>query len=326
VRRRAFIARLGSAAAAWPIAASAQQPARIWRVGYLSAAPATAPTSLALFAVFRLRLQELGFVEGRNLIIDVRRADGDLARLPGLAAELVSLRPDIVVAISDNATAAAQKATSSIPIVTVATSDPVGRGFVNSLPRPGGNITGTSYLSPELNLKMLELLRSVVPGAQRIAVLTGTFPAHASMVQEVQGAARTWGLRILPITAIAGADLKEAFERMRTEKCDALLVLPNSSWDGRRTVELAAKIRIPAIYQLSNVVRMGGLMSYSPDLVELFRRGAEYADKILKGAAPAQMPVEQPTKFVLHVNLKTAKSLGLTIPESVLVRADEIIE
>jgi putative ABC transport system substrate-binding protein len=325
MRRRELITLLGGAAAAWPIAPRAQQSSRIWRVGYLSSARFTDLSRVAVGA-FRLRLQELGYVEERNLILDMRRADGDFARLPGLAAELVSLRPDVIVAFSDNATAAARSATSAIPIVTVGTSDPVGRGFVKSLARPGGNITGTSYLAPELSLKMLELLRSIVPGAQRIAVLMGNFPAHASMVQEIQGAARTWGLRILPITVVAEDNLEEAFEKMRTEKCEALLVLPDSRTTPWRIVELAAKIRIPAIYQVSFWVRMGGLLSYSPDLVDLFRRGADYVDRILKGAAPADLPVEQPTKFELFVNLKTAKALGLTIPESILVRADEVIE
>jgi putative tryptophan/tyrosine transport system substrate-binding protein len=324
LRRRDFIAFLGGAAAGWPMTARAQQPSRIWRVGYL------APTALddinqALFVAFRLRLQELGYVEGRNLILDMRRADGDLARLPGLAAELVSLRPDVIVAGATPATAAARKATSSIPIVMLAAGDPVGTGFVKSLARPGGNITGLSYMTPDFTAKSLELLRLIVPGAKRIAVLMSANPAHAPLVREAHALAQTSGLQIVPVTATAEADLEQAFEKMGTEKCDALLVLADQRTT-RRIVELAAKIRIPAIYQVSYFVRIGGLLSYGPDTVDMFRQAAVYVDRILKGAAPAELPVEQPTKFELRINLKTAKALGLTIPESILVRADEVIE
>jgi putative ABC transport system substrate-binding protein len=325
MKRRAFITRLGAIAATWPIAARAQQPSRIWRVGYLSPVPATAAASFTLFAAFRLRLQELGYVEGRNLVLDVRRADGDRARFPGLAAELVSLRPNVIVAVGTPATAAVQKATSSIPIVMLLVADPVASGFVKSLAKPGGNTTGLSYMGPDLGPKLFELLRLVVPGAQRVAVLVSDNPFHPMMIQDYRALAQTWGLRIVPVKAIAEADLEEAFEKMRAEKCDALLVLADTR-NSRRMVELASKIRIPAIYQVSDLVRMGGLLSYSPDGVDLMSRGAVYVDRILKGAAPAELPVEQPAKFELRINLKTAKALGLTIPDALLVRADEVIE
>lgn len=323
MRRREFVTHLSGAAAVWPIAARAQ-PSRIWRVGYLSPEPLT-DVGRALFGAFRLRLQELGYVEGRNLILDVRRADGDLARLPGLADELVSLRPDVFVAVATAAIAAAQKATSSIPIVMASVSDPVGMGFVKSLAKPGGNITGLSNMSLELTGKSLELLLLAVPGAKRIAVLMSAHPAHASQIQQIHAVAQTLGLTIVPVTAIADADLEQAFEKMATEKCDALFVLADTRHP-RRKVELAAKTRLPAIYQGSTAVRVGGLLSYGIDLLDQFRRAAGYVDKILKGAAPAEMPVEQPTKFELLINLKTAKALGLTISGHLLVRADEVIE
>jgi putative tryptophan/tyrosine transport system substrate-binding protein len=324
MKRRAFITHLGGAAVAWPIAARTQQPSRTWRVGYLSPTPFN-DMSRPLFGAFRLRLQELGYVEGRNLVLDVRLAEGDDTRLPGLAAELASLRPDVIVAVATPATAAARKATTSIPIVMLGPGDPVGSGFVKSLARPGGNITGLSYMTPDFTAKSLELLRLVVPSAQRIAILMSANPAHASLITVVHGLAQSWGLTIVPLTVVGDADLDKAFEKMGTEKCDALLVLADPRAN-RRIVELAAKKHLPAIYQLSTFVRVGGLLSYNPDDVDLFRRAALYVDRILKGAAPAELPVEQPTKFELRVNLKTAKALGLTIPESVLVRADEVIE
>jgi putative ABC transport system substrate-binding protein len=325
VRRRAFIARFGGAAAVWPVAVRAQ-PSRIWRIGLLSPAPLTDFTR-ALLEAFRLRLQELGYVEGRNLILDVRRADGDLARLPGLAAELVSRRPDVIVAITPPAIAATQKATSSIPIVMLLVGDPVGSGFVKSLAKPGGNITGLSNMGDDRIGKLLEFLLLVVPRAKRIAVLRTDNPLHAAPVEEIQAAAQSLGLIIVPITAIAPADFEEGFARIGTEKCDGLIVLPEANVAHyRRIVDLAAKARLPAIYPLSVFVRMGGLLSYSVDFVDVFRRGAVYVDKILKGAAPAELPVEQPTKFELVINLKTAKALGLAIPDALLVRADEVIE
>ncbi len=327
MRRREFITLLGGYAAAWPIAVRAQQPGRIWRVGYLSPSPATNNFARSLFEVFRLRLQELGYVEGRNLVLEVRRAEGDFARLPGLAAELVSLRPDVIVAAATHATAAAQKATSSIPIVFLFDGDPVGNGFVNSLAKPGGNITGLSSMNRDLAAKSLELLLLVVPGAKRVAVLMSDNRLHALQIQDIHGPAQKLGLRIVHVTAIAPADFEEGFAKIGTEKCDGLIVLADANTAHyRRIVDLAAKTRIPAVYQVSAFARMGGLLSYGTDVGDVFRRGAGYVDRILKGAAPAELPVEQPTKFELLINLKTAKALGLTISESVLVRADEIIE
>jgi putative ABC transport system substrate-binding protein len=326
MKRRAFIARFGGAAAMWPIAARAQQPSRIWRVGLLSPAPDTA-FGRALVGAFRQRLQELGYIEGRNLVLDVRRAEGDYARLPGLAAELVSLRPDVIVAIATHAITAAQKATSSIPIVFIIEGDPIGNGFVKSLAKPGGNITGLSSMNRDLAAKSLEFLLLVVPGAKRVAVLRSDNRLHALQIQDIHGPAQKLGLKILHVTVVTPADLEEGFAKIGTEKCDGLIVLADSNVAHyRKIVDLAAKTRIPAIYQVSAFARMGGLLSYSTDFVDLFRRGAVHVDKILKGAAPAELPVEQPAKFELALNLKTAKALGVTIPDSLLVRADEVIE
>jgi putative ABC transport system substrate-binding protein len=326
MKRRELITLLGGAAAAWPVAARAQQSSRVWRVGFLSPTPETDFTR-ALSGAFRLRLQELGYVEGQNLILDVRRADGKLARLPGLAAELVSLRPDVIVAATASATAAAQKATSSIPIVIVTAIDPIGSGFVKSLARPGGNITGLTTMNRDLAAKSLELLVLIVPNARRIAVLMSDTPGHELQIKDIQGPAQTWGLKVVPVTAIGPAALKHAFEKIGTEKSDGVIVLGDSNVaQYANIIDLAAATRLPAIYQVSAFARMGGLLSYSTDFVDLFRRAAVYVDKILKGAAPAELPVEQPTKFELVINLKTAKALGLTIPDSLLVRADEVIE
>jgi len=324
MRRRRFNALLAGSAVVWPIAARPQQPSRTWRVGYLSPSQST-DFARALLGAFRLRLQELGYVEGRNLIVDVRRGEGDFTRLPSLAAELVSLRPDLIVAVLTSGTAAVQKATSSIPIVMLAAADPVGTGLVKSLAKPGSNITGLSNMAADVMAKSLELLLSAVPRAKRIAVLMSSNPGHASYFQDIHAAAQARGLSIVPITAIREADLEEAFEKMATENCDALFVVADTRVT-RRIVDLAAKTRLPAIYQLSAFARMGGLLSYSTDLAVLWRRAAVYVDRILKGAAPSEMPVEQPTKFELVVNLKTAKELGITIPDSIQVRADQVIE
>ena len=325
MRRRAFIAALGGAAA-WPLAASAQQqPVKVWRVGYVTPASAADQVSVALFDGFRLKLQDLGYVEGKNLRLDLRRAEGDYARLPTLAVELVSLAPDVIVATSSPATAALQRATSSIPIVMAAINDPIGLGFVKSLAKPGGNITGLSNLSADFTAKSFELLHVAIPNAKRIAVLMSPNPLHEAVVKEAYTVAGAMGLTIVPVMARTPADLDDAFTTMHKESCDALVVLsdPRTS---RKIVELANEWRMPAIYQATGFADMGGLLTYSANFPEMFRRAAVYVDKILKGVSPADLPVEQPTRLELRVNLKTAKALGLTIPDSILVRADEVIE
>jgi putative ABC transport system substrate-binding protein len=322
--RRTFIAALGGVAA-WPMVARGQQQTdKVWRVGYLSGSSAT-NVSVALLDAFRLKLNDLGYVEGRNLGLYVRRANDDYALLPGLATELVSLAPNVIVGSTGTATLALQRATSSIPIVMAVTSDPIGSGFVKSLAKPGGNITGLSQQSGDSIAKTLELLHVALPNAKRIAVLILRNPAHEGMVKEAYAAAGTLGLTIIPVTARTLDDLGDAFAKMHSESCDALFVFAGPPIT-RRIVEFANEWRLPAIFQGGFYVDMGGLMSYGPDFYESFRQAAVYVDKILKGANPADMPVEQPTKFELEINLKTSKLLGLTIPDSIVARADKVVE
>jgi putative ABC transport system substrate-binding protein len=324
--RRAFIAGLGSAAA-WPRVARAQQQTdKVWRVGWLSASSATNETA-AFLDDFRLKLNDLGYVEGRNLGLHIRRANGDFARLPGLASELVSLAPNVIVSANTVTTLALQRATASIPIVMAATSDPIGLGLVKSLAKPGGNITGLSTQGVESTAKTLELLHVAFPNAKRIAVLMSGNPGQEGMLKDAYLAAGTLGLTIIPVMARTLDDLGHAFAKMHSESCDALFMLANPRTDvDRRIIELANEWRLPAIYQGGFIVDMGGLMSYGPDYHESVRQAAVYVDRILKGANPADMPIEQPTKFELEVNLKTAKALGVNIPDSVLARADKVIE
>jgi putative tryptophan/tyrosine transport system substrate-binding protein len=324
MRRREFIAALGSAAA-WPLTAHAQQQTdKVWRVGYLSAASATNNVAVAVLDDFRLKLNELGYVEGRNLDLYVRRANDD--RLPGLARELVSLAPNVIVGAANIATLALQRATSSIPIVmTASSSDPIGSGLVKSLAKPGGNITGVSNQGVDLTAKTLELLHVAVPNAKRIAVLMSANPGHESIVKEAYLAAGALGITIIPVTARTLDDLGNAFAKMHSESCDALFVAADARIN-RRIVELANEWRLPAIYQFGDFVDMGGWLSYGPDFHDSWRKAAVYVDRILKGANPADLPVEQPTKFELEINLKTSKLLGLTIPDSILARSDKVIE
>ena len=324
MKRRAFIAGLGSAAA-WPVVTLGQQRERMWRVGWLIASPAVDEFGISAQNAFRKKLEDLGYVEGKNLALDVRRAEGDYARLPALAAELVSFAPDLIVSGSTVATAALQRATSSIPVVMLTSIDPVGSGFVKSLAKPGGNITGLSNQSLDFTAKSLELLHIAVPNAKRIAVLRSPAEIHETLVKEISVAAGTLGLTISPVVARTPADLDDAFVTMHTGNCDALVVLIDPRIT-RKIVELADQWRLPTIYQNTRFVEMGGLLSYAPNYYEMFKEGAIYVDKILRGASPADLPVEQPTRLELAVNLNAAKALGLTIPDSVLARADKVIE
>jgi len=299
LKRREFIAGLGGVAA-WPVVGRAQQSAKVWHIGYLSLSSSADNPS---FEAFKLKLQDLGYIEGKNLRLDVRRAEG----------------------VGTAATGALQRATSSIPIVMTANADPIGSGFVKSLAKPGGNITGLSNLSVDHTAKSLELLHAVVPNAKRIAVLMSPIAFHETMLKEAHAAAGVLGLTIIPVMARTGAELDGAFATMHGENCDALVVLSDPQIN-RKIVELANEWRLPAIYQATGFADMGGLLTYSANFPEMFRRAAIYVNKILKGASPADLPVEQPTRLELRVNLKTAKALGLTIPDSILVRADEVIE
>jgi putative ABC transport system substrate-binding protein len=324
MRRREFIATLGGAVA-WPVVARGQQPAKVWRVGYLSAASPN-EAEVALFDAFKVKLQELGYVEGKNLRLDVRRADGDIGRLPTLATELVATAPNAIVCGGTATTAALQRATSSIPIVMAAAADPLGSGFIKSLAKPGGNITGMANLAVDLAAKSLELLHVVVPNAKRICALMSVGANHEAMVKEAHSAAGGLGVTIIPIMARSKPeDLDDAFATIHNEDCDALIVLPRPVYI-RNIVEHVNASRLPALYNATGFVDSGGLLSYSANFADLFQQAAVYVDKILKGASPADLPVEQPTRLELQVNLKTAKALGLTIPDNILVRADKVIE
>jgi putative ABC transport system substrate-binding protein len=319
--RRAFLA--GSAALlAAPLAGEAQQAGKVARIGVL-VAPSAASFSPRI-EVFRKGLREHGYVEGKNIAFEYRYAEGKLDRLPDLAAELVALKVDVIVTASDPAVRAAQKATSTIPIVFAAVSDPVGNNLVESLARPGRNITGLSIQGPELDGKRLELLKEAVPGASRVAVLF--WPAYPPKEREI--AAQALGIQIISLPVRELGDFEPAFATARKENVHALLTSPSALINSvrERIVEFAAKNRLPAMYAGPEFVEAGGLMSYAPSYTDLFRRAATYVDKILKGVKPAVLPVEQPTKFELVINLKTAKTLGLTIPQSLLQRADHVIE
>jgi putative tryptophan/tyrosine transport system substrate-binding protein len=320
VRRREFIAGLAGAAA-WPVVARAQQ-ARLWRVGFMS--PAEKSAEGAVFGAFHQRMKELGYVEGKNLIIESRYAEGHFERLTSFANELVAMPCDVIVAAATPAIAAAQRATSTIPIVMSPSADPLGSGFVKSLAHPGGNTTGVASLYGEMTAKSLEYLHAIVPNAKKIAVLMSSNPLHPSLYERTRVAAQILGMSTVPILAPTPSDLDRAFNDIVEAKCDAVFVLNDPI---RPTVvPLTAANSLPAIYQYSLYVDSGGLASYGANVEAMFSKAADYVDKIFKGANPADLPVEQPTKFEFVLNLKTAKSLGLSISESVILRADRIIE
>jgi putative ABC transport system substrate-binding protein len=328
--RRTFLAGTGAVLLVAPLAAEAQQAAKVARIGYLSTNLATSPH---LREAFRQGLRDLGYVEGRNLVIEYRDAEGKVERLPALAAELVALKVDVIVAAAGNHLAlAAKQATRTLPIVFAAASDPVAFGLVTSLARPGGNVTGTSVLSAELVGKRLELLTQAVPGVSRVAILwlPGALGERTDkdMLKEADVVARALGVQLQVVEVRHPAEFDRAFSDMTRARAGALTVLPSNMFlrEHRRLVDLAAKHRLPAVYTVKEYVDAGGLMAYGPNLADVVRRAATYVDKILKGAKPADLPVEQPTKFELVINLKTAKALGLTIPPSVLGRADQTIE
>jgi putative tryptophan/tyrosine transport system substrate-binding protein len=326
--RSALIAVLALSLLAAPLAAEAQQAAA--RLGWLGENPAANPH---LRGAFLQGLRDLGYVEGRNVVIEYRNAEGKLERFPALAAELVALKVDVIVTAGGTLAAlAAKQATRTLPIVFAAAADPVESGLVTSLARPGGNVTGLSVLAPELVGKCLEQLKQAVPGVSRVAVLwqPGGFGERTEkdMLNGAEVAARALGVRPQFVEARGPADFDRAFSEMTRARAGALTVFANAMFtiERRRLVDLAAKNRLPALYAFREYVDAGGLMAYGPHLADLYRRAATYVDRILKGAKPGDLPVEQPTKFELVVNLKTARTLGLTIPPSVLSRADQIIE
>ncbi|HEV8342377.1 MAG TPA: ABC transporter substrate-binding protein [Candidatus Binatia bacterium] len=307
--------------------AEAQQAKKVHRIGFLAA---VFPSSIAdRVEAFRQGLRELGYVEGKNIVIEWRYAEGKLDRLPALAAELARLKVDVIVTAGPASTRPAKEATSTIPIVMAQVNDPVGNGFVASLARPGGNITGLSTLAPEISGKQLELLKEIVPRLSRVAVFgTSTQPGTAQSLKETELAAGSFGVKLQYLDVLDPKNIETAFQAARKGRADAVFVLGSPVFNSQRTqvVELAVKSRLPATYPFAEFVEDGGLMSYGMSSTDLFRRAATYVDKILKGAKPADLPVEQPTKFELVINLKTAKQIGLTIPQSVLFRADKVIK
>jgi putative ABC transport system substrate-binding protein len=304
-----------------PVAAPAQQ--KIPRIGLLGDAPSF------LDDAFRQGLRELGYIEGQNIVIESRTSEWKEDRLPGLAAELVRMKVDVIVAKNVRATEAARKATSTIPIVFAVSGDPVADGVVASLARPGGNITGLATVSPELVGKQLEMLKAVAPKVTRIAVLKNpTTPGHDLTVRRAEAAARALGLQLHVLDARTPSEIETALVAMSAKHVDGLLVLRDSVFRTQRAriAAVAVKNRLPAMYGLREEAEAGGLIAYGASVPQMFRRAASYVDKILKGAKPADLPVEQPTKFELVINLKTAKALGLTIPPSLLAQADEVIQ
>jgi len=312
-----------------PLTSIAQQQGKVWRIGFLS--PRRRPASLDsdYYGAFPRRMRELGYVEGSNLIIEWRFANGEYERLPGMAAELVQMKVDAVMALGPPGVIAAQKATTTIPIVMVVSADPVGAGFVKSLGRPGGNITGLSNLAGDLSSKHLEMLLTIVPKLSRVAILVNPAnPAHATILKNVQAAARKSGIKVLAVEAPTPNEIERAFSKMARENAGAVIVALDPLFI-QQVLQIAAqatKRRLPSTFAFREAVEAGGLLSYGQNQVEIYRRAAGYVDKIFKGARPADLPVEQPTTLELFINRKTAKALGLTIPQSLLISADKVIE
>jgi ABC-type uncharacterized transport system substrate-binding protein len=327
-RRETLHALIALCAAVGSRASLAQQHGKVWRVGFLIARR-LAPGDTNYYRAFPQGMRELGYDEGRNLVIEWRYADGKFERLPDLAAELVQLKVDVIVTAGTAATSAAQKATTTIPIVMGTTNDAVISGFVQSLAQPGGNITGISNLTVDLSAKDLEILLSVVPKLSRVAVLVNPGnSAHAPIVKTVQTAALKTDVKILPFEARTPQEIENGFSIVTQHNAEAIVVALDAFLvqQGRQIAELATKYRMPSVYPVREHVEVGGLISYGPNLSDNYRRAATYVDKILKGAKPADLPIEQPTKFELVINIKTAKALGVTIPQSLLLRADEVIQ
>jgi putative tryptophan/tyrosine transport system substrate-binding protein len=325
-RRDTMLALVALGSAAAPLASFAQQ-GKVWRVGFLSGSPASLSPHNA--AAFLKGMRELGYIEGKNLVVEWRFADGNFDRLPSLAVELVQLKVDVIVAVASPAIGAAQKATTTVPIVMATTGDPVGSGFVKSLARPGGNITGLSNMNGDIGPKLLDLLRSVVPKLSRVAVLVSpTSTTYRAISESVQSAAQKAKVKTLMAEASSSQEVETAFSRMARENVDAVIVGASTFFtlQQRLVAELALKYRIPSMFGNPVNVEAGGLMSYGYKPTDNYVRAATYVDKILKGAKPGDLPVEQPVTLELVVNLKTAKTLGITIPQSILLRADAVIE
>jgi putative tryptophan/tyrosine transport system substrate-binding protein len=330
VKRREFVTLLGGAAVAWPLTARAQQTERMRRIGVLMAYAEADPEAHARLNAFRQGLRELGWTEGQNLRIDYRWRTGEPDRAQAFVTELVSLAPDVIVAHGTPALSALHRATRTIPVVFVSVIDPVGAGYVQSLPLPGGNITGFSTFEPEIGGKWLELLKEVVPGLGRVAgILDPDFKGFAGIWGAIENIAPRFGLEVTRVFLQApNDDFESAVAGFAREPGGGLIVLPTAinAVHRNRIFSAAARNRLPAIYGFRFYAADGGLMSYGIDTVDLFRRGASYVDRILKGEKPADLPVQAPTKFEMVINLKTARGLGLEIPANQLALADEVIE
>jgi len=327
--RRSLILALGAVAVAAPLGALGQQHGKVHRVGVLSARQRPASLDTDYYGAFPRRMRELGYIEGKNLSVEWRFADGEYARLPRIAAELVQLKVDVILALGPPGAAAAQKATTTIPIIMVVSSDPVAAGFVKSLARPGGNITGLSNLAGDLSPKHLELLHVMVPKLARVGVLLNPAnSAHGTIVSNVQTAAQKIAIKVVPAKASTLEEVDGAFATMVRESVGAVIVAldPFFIQQVHGIAARAARLGIPSIFANREYAEAGGLMSYGQNQVEIYRRAADYVDKIFKGAKPHSLPVEQPTQLELLINRKTADALGLSIPRSLLVSADRVIE
>jgi putative tryptophan/tyrosine transport system substrate-binding protein len=324
MRRREFIAGLG--AAAWPVVSRAQRPNRVSRIGILALAPADSPNHVA----FCQGLRDLGYIEGQNLLIEYREYATRRERLASLATELVKLNVDVILAAGSEATRAARQASATIPIVMTSTN-PLGLGFITSLARPGGNVTGLSLMGPEVSGKRLQLLQQIVPGLAKVALFWDpNDPGAEFSVKETQAAAETLSLKLQVLETRRADDFEAAFRAAAKEEASAVILLPapaiNVDATMKRIADLALRHGLPTMHITDSLPKAGGLVSYGVSLVAIYRRAANYVDRILKGTHPADLPVEQPAKFALVINLKTAKALGLTIPETLLATADEVIQ
>jgi putative ABC transport system substrate-binding protein len=321
--RRAFLGTLAGGLLASPLAAEAQQPARAARIGYLSSLPASADSSHR--EAFRQGLRDLGYIEGQNAVVEPRYADGRFDRLPHLAAELVRLKVDVIVAAPTSAIQAAHQATRTIPIVMAFSGDPVGEGLVAGLARPGGNITGLSAAVPEMAAKRVEFLKAIVPDISQGAFLANAATVR-SAVSATEAAGRALGVQVSTLLVRNSRELDDALSTLKKPHVGGLIVDLTLQEHWRQILDVALKSRLPTVSGPREFVEVGGLLAYGPHFPDLFRRAATFVDKILKGAKPGDLPVEQPTRFELVINLKTAKALGLTIPPSLLARADEVIQ
>jgi putative ABC transport system substrate-binding protein len=328
--RRDCLTALGAAALSMPLASLAQQQEKIRRIGFLGVRSRSTPSNPDVYYdAFIEGMRELGYIEGKNLTIEWRFADGKFERLPGLAGELVRMKLEAIVTHTTPSTEALQRATSAIPIVMTSIADPVASGFAASLARPGGNITGLSIITIDLSPKYLELLKIMMPALSRAAVLVNPGNStHPATLKSIQAAAQQRGVKVLPVEARTAEEIERGFAAMRRERVDAVIIPGDGFFIGQRRqiTELAVRNRLPSMCAFREFVEAGGLMSYGQNITDFYRRAATYVDKILKGAKPGELPIEQPLKIHLAINRKTANALGLTIPQELLLRADEVIE